>query len=175
MDSPEKKLMSYIAAAATARQALSQFRGMEISSMDIQSGLCARLNLKEKDHLELLDLDLTDSKIIDLLAGFDFRIFHPDVLATIELVDPLVPTNFPRLLTEQTIKVRGEVWRIHKNDADPFPSNPHAHNYEAGVVLHLGTGELFDRNRSSRGFIGKKGLTRLRNELKNITLPPVEP
>jgi len=62
------------------------------------------------------------------------------------LTESLLPEEFPRLLTEQTIRVKGEVWRIHKADPDLFPSNPHAHNCESGVVLHLGTGEMFDKS-----------------------------
>lgn len=39
-------------------------------------------------------------------------------------------------------------WRVHKNDADPFPSRPHAHCVAGqerfvGCKLHLGTGQLF--------------------------------
>ena len=43
------------------------------------------------------------------------------------------------------VKVKGECWIIHKNDRDPFPSNPHAHNYDsfAAYGLDLGTGRLY--------------------------------
>ena len=41
------------------------------------------------------------------------------------------------------VKFRGEIWEIHKGDLDLFPSNPHAHNYESGFKLHLGTGDLY--------------------------------
>src|SRR5207237_6227170 len=37
--------------------------------------------------------------------------------------------GIPILLTEAQVKLQGEIWIVHKNDADPFPSNPHAHNY----------------------------------------------
>lgn len=52
-------------------------------------------------------------------------------------------------------KVNGEIWRIHKNDPDPYPSSPHAHCVGGpenllGCKLHLGTGELF-RGRQSLG------------------------
>ncbi len=34
---------------------------------------------------------------------------------------------------------------VHKNDADPLPSSPHAHNYEQCLKMHLGTGDLYQR------------------------------
>jgi hypothetical protein len=56
---------------------------------------------------------------------------------------------------EEDFKVGGEIWRVNKNDADPFPSTPHAHCISGrdrfiGCTLHLGTGELF-RNHQSLG------------------------
>jgi hypothetical protein len=50
-------------------------------------------------------------------------------------------------------KVNGEIWRVHKNDPDPFPSFPHAHCVSGpenlkGCKLHLGTGELFRKKQS---------------------------
>ena len=108
------------------------------------------------------------------LSNFDFRKFHPEVLAEFISEEPLIPEGIPRLLTEQTVKVKGEVWRIHKNDVDPFPSVPHAHNYESGVVLHLGSGEMFDKNRQSIGNIGCKKLLRVRGKLGSLTLPTTE-
>ena len=60
-----------------------------------------------------------------------------------------------RHILEEDFKVSGEIWRVHKNDADPYPSNPHAHCIGGakrfiGSTLHLGTAELF-RDRKSLG------------------------
>ena len=166
-----QELVSFISAAAQARQVLSQFRGMEIEAIDIQNALTQVL--QAKDEYDLLHRGLSGGEIIALLLDFDFRIFHPEVTQLVILSESILPENIPRLLTEQTVKVKGEVWRIHQDDKDPFPSNPHAHNYEAGVKLHLGTGELFDRNNHPKGNIGKKRLTTLRGQIK-IPLPPLE-
>jgi len=40
-----------------------------------------------------------------------------------------------RFHVEKDFKVSGEVWRIHKNDTDPFPSRPHAHCASADAVF----------------------------------------
>lgn len=58
-----------------------------------------------------------------------------------------------RYLLEEDFKVSGEIWRVHKSDADPFPSVPHAHcvggtKRFVGCTLHLGTGELFREHQS---------------------------
>lgn len=54
-----------------------------------------------------------------------------------------------RCILEEDYRVKGEVWRVHKSDADPYPSNPHAHcvggaNRFVGLTMHLGTAELYD-------------------------------
>ena len=72
------------------------------------------------------------------------------------------------------IKHDSEQWEIHKYDADPFPSNPHAHNHEARVKLHLGTGELF-KKRNRVGKIRCKELKALRAKVSDsIELPRIE-
>lgn len=64
-------------------------------------------------------------------------------------------------LEKATIKVNNRKWRIHKNDLDPFPSNPHAHEYENNWKLHLGTGEIFVKKKL-KGKLNKKDFQRLR-------------
>jgi hypothetical protein len=51
-------------------------------------------------------------------------------------------------ILEEDFKVDGEIWRVHKSDADPYPSNPHAHCIGGkarfvGCTLHLGTAQLY--------------------------------
>lgn len=53
-----------------------------------------------------------------------------------------------RYIIEEDYKVGGDIWRVHLNDADPYPSKPHAHCIAGtkrfiGKKLHLGTGQLF--------------------------------
>ena len=56
-----------------------------------------------------------------------------------------------RYILEEDFKVGGDIWRVHLSDADPNPSNPHAHCIGGtkrfiGKKLHLGTGQLFESN-----------------------------
>jgi hypothetical protein len=76
-------------------------------------------------------------------------------------------------------KVSGEIWRIYKNDPDPFPSNPHAHciggERYIGCKLHLGTGELFRNSQSLKRRLDNNQFMRLieliRPKFPGVTLP----
>jgi hypothetical protein len=172
-DELERALIRYIAASEGARIVLSRLQGTELLAFDIQRALCAKLKIDVANLDALLDQHLTEEGIIEHLREFDFRQSHPEVLAEFELEDGILPDDIVRLLTEKTIKVKGEIWRVHKNDADPFPSVPHAHNYEAGIRLHLGNGELFNWDRQRVGNIGEKKLKAVREKLNGIPLPPL--
>lgn len=83
-------------------------------------------------------VDETD-EYINLVV--DMRFSYVD-----ELGQPYIQKDF---------RVGGDVWRVHKCDADPFPSSPHAHCIAGrqsfvGTKLHLGTREIY-RGRSFTG------------------------
>jgi hypothetical protein len=64
-------------------------------------------------------------------------------------------------ILEEDYRIAGEVWRVHKGDADPFPSKPHAHCVGGakrfiGCKLHLGTRELFKGSQSLHRFLDAK-------------------
>jgi hypothetical protein len=69
---------------------------------------------------------------------------------------------------------------VHKADADPFPSRPHAHCVGGrlrfvGLKLHLGTRQLFDGPKATDLFLPKKPFARLIELIKpkfpEINLP----
>ena len=83
-------------------------------------------------------------------------------------------------ILEEDYRVKGEVWRVHKSDADPYPSNPHAHcvggaNRFVGCTLHLGTRELFMKRKNLNRFLEQKQFDRLieliRPKFPDIKLP----
>lgn len=65
-----------------------------------------------------------------------------------------------------TIKCLGRVWSIHYNDADPFPSNFHAHDEENGDKLDLYTGNKYNK---SRQLIGKVRIKNLKGFLEELS------
>lgn len=95
------------------------------------------------------------------------------LLCEIKLEESPIPQGTLRRLDEVTIKRDGHVWRVHKNDADPFPSNPHAHNVESGLKLDLSTGELYFGSKSTGNAIKRKHLLNVRQlaEQKGVALP----
>lgn len=66
---------------------------------------------------------------------------------------------------EEDYRVGGEKWRVHLNDADPFPSKPHAHCIDGknkGMKLHLGTAQLFtSNNRPTKYYLQEHQFVRL--------------
>src|SRR5690348_17326657 len=130
---------------------------------DVREALVASYHLE--DQFPLLDMNLSAQRIIDDLAGFDFS--KPILLATIELEESVIPDGVPIRFVEAVIKNRNEIWLIHKFDQDPFPSNPHGHNQENGLKLHLGTGGLY-RKRKHVGKVHKKDLLAIRAKLVSI-------
>lgn len=97
-----------------------------------------------------------------------------ELLAEIEFEQSPIPNDTRRRLDEVTIKRDGCVWRINKNDADPFPSNPHAHNLESGLKLDLSSGGLYFQRKFTGNKVSKKDLEFIRTQakLKNVILPP---
>jgi hypothetical protein len=71
-----------------------------------------------------------------------------------------------RWIAEDDYRVAGEVWRVHKADADPFPSRPHAHCVGGakrfiGCKLHLGTAELYHGSRPLGRVLAPRNFERL--------------
>ena len=154
-----------------AKDTLSQLKSVEISSMDLQLALCEKLGIGSMEPVDLPDKELSSDQMIELLLEYNFT--KPKIIAQIEFEDSILPEGTPILLTEQRVKVKGEVWVIYKNDADSFPSTPHAHNYESGISLHLGTGEFFNK-RKSKGFLACNKLILVRDRIKGYELPALD-
>ncbi|MBU2714340.1 hypothetical protein [Zooshikella harenae] len=167
---PSDWINQYIKDSEEAIQKLST-DSLSVTSDDIQNALVEVLDLNSSTGL--LYMELPAEKIICLLSSFDFSKYHPEFICEVTLEESIVPSDIPVLLTEQTIRAGGEIWMIHKNDADPFPSSPHAHNYPKNLVAHLGNGELY-RKREILGKLKKKDLVLLRGLIKNVNLPTLE-
>jgi hypothetical protein len=76
------------------------------------------------------------------------------------------------------VKFDGHIWIIHQNDPDPWPSKPHAHDYDEKQKLDLGSGNIFSL--PGRNLVQKlraKDLRLLRDELRHrhpdVELPPL--
>jgi hypothetical protein len=142
-----------------------------IDSEFVESALVEQLGLD--DRSTLLDLNLTADQVASTTEAFIAANPRSDELETVTLPRSILPPTIRRPLDEQTVKTLGEIWRIHKNDADPFPSSPHAHNLRSNLKLHLGNGRLFKR-RVPIDQVSKKDLEHLRELIKCRPLPPLD-
>lgn len=109
-------------------------------------------------------------KIYDEVKDFPFS----NLLGQIELFDDecIHVEGIASNLYEKQIKVKGQKWELHKNDVDPFPSDPHAHNYETGLKLDLSNGNLY-KKKTLIDSIDKKTLAAIRNRftVAGFTMP----
>lgn len=157
----------------SAKSAIEKINNFEIDSFDFQYALCEKLNIDCAEPFDIINKNLTCPEMIELLKDYDFTKKKIEVLEKIELEESILPDDTIKLLTEQTVKVKGEVWIIHNHDVDPFPSSPHAHNYDSGISLHLGTGEFFNK-RQSKGFLNCKKLKFVRSKISGHELPELD-
>lgn len=131
------------------------------------------LRLTGKDIDELSEIDLTYQDIKSIYQSSNEYKNLPVALQLVNLDESIIPKEADHWSLDHAIKYQGERWIVHKNDADPHPSSPHAHNYEKGIKLHLGNGDIY-RRRELLSNIGKKNLMMIREKLTTISLPPLE-
>jgi hypothetical protein len=167
----DRRLTATRIAIEESASSLSNSRGEVVTGRDIENGLISVLGLDE--IFGLLDRDIDSTQILSLLTDCNFSRLRPNVLCEIPFEESIMPEDFPLLLTEAKVKFKGEIWSIHKTDADPFPSNPHAHNYERQLKMDLRNGDLYSRKeRRACGQIDRKNLVKLRDLVgqKNATI-----
>lgn len=69
-------------------------------------------------------------------------------------------------IIEVLIKTRGDFWTFHKNDNDPFPSEPHGHNKETGEKLDPYTGTIYSKENKPKRKLGHRQLYLVQKKLK---------
>jgi len=152
--------------------ALKQLKVMGFSFLT--SDLIWQILIYEFDHhdipTEVIHDEFSADEIVRVVSAYYHRFGKP--IAEIDF--PEIIEDNDRSLEKANIKYKGEKWTIHKNDVDPFPSNPHAHQYGTQLKLNLGTGGLY-RKSVCLGTISKKDLlnirTLLNEKIKGLILP----
>lgn len=115
----------------------------------------------------------SSNELVRLIQEFGYISKGPKIIKRVVSDDSLIPDDIPVFLTKKKYKVKGEVWDVHQDDVDPFPSSPHAHNYDQNLVMHLGNGKLY-RKRDCIGKAKKKAFLKLRELVDNVELPKLE-
>ncbi|HTB07607.1 MAG TPA: hypothetical protein VK806_11705 [Bacteroidia bacterium] len=166
----EEDLLLYIKEAEKAMSIINAKLENKLTDLEFQILIAKKLNYSEKENAKIISHRLTAEQMVALLDESDLE--KPIELAIVKFKKSILPQGIPVRIDEKQIKVHGEIWRIHKYDKDPCPSNPHGHNLETGYKLHLGNGELFNSKCKSLGkSISKKDLIAIRDQLVGIILP----
>jgi hypothetical protein len=164
-------IRTFLAEARTAARLLTNRHGLSIKCEHVENALVETLALR--DSTDLLGLDLKRDEILSTLEEYDFRKFFPMLLAEVVFEKSIIPSTAPQRLEEQRVRHHGQVWQINLNDADPFPSNPHAHNLESGYKMDLSTGRLFLKRRDVGEKVAQKDLLAIRKKARHPKLPPL--
>lgn len=119
---------------------------------------------------DLWDVDIPFEASFEALKEIDFDLFEKIIETDINVLHGAILIE-----KKHSFKVKG-VWRLHKYDADPFPSCPHLHELDQNIKLDLRNGNCY-RKKQYRKTISKKTLLELRKQILEIwdgELPPLE-
>lgn len=149
----------------------SKIKSKSITRSDIFDAiyLCLENKLNWENQLDFwyLDINYEEAKII--LENFDFKILFYKIESKKDIINQNLLMN-----TKTQFKSNGLIWVIHKYDADPFPSKPHAHELMSGIKLDLRNGKSY-RKTKQVDTIKKKELIIIRIQAsKNFDLPKLE-
>ncbi len=157
----------------------------------------SKVILKDQHKLNIGDQEL--SELLSFHFDFDSLITHSELVRSgisareiVEIIlkekkqkvgeviiyDFELPWEVLQSITKAEIKLKGMKWTIHKYDVDPFPSNPHAHNYHENLKLHLGTGEFYRKKQRVNKKMKRKELLRFRSlieqKIPSVQLPKLK-
>lgn len=175
MTEKQKILYYYLQESDKTIGQIKSNHGIETDSGKLWQILTEHFDLYD-NPVEIIYKKLNSTEICEIIVNNYLNYLSP--IIKIEIDFTIIPeTLIDDSIIKGIIKFKGEVWEIHKNDQDEFPSNPHAHNYEYGLKLHLGTGELF-KKRKLMGSVRKKDLLTIRtlitDKVKTIELPTIK-
>jgi hypothetical protein len=110
--------------------------------------------------LDFWSLKIEYEEALSLLSDFDFKILKNKIETPLEIIPKDLLMNY-----KVRIKSKGLIWVIHKYDADPFPSNPHAHLVDSGIKLDLSNGNCY-KKKELLHTLKQKDLLFIRQEAK---------
>jgi hypothetical protein len=90
---------------------------------------------------DIWDIEIDFDEAKRLLTDFDLSV----ITNSIEVQSEIFPKDL-LIQFKVRIKSKGLIWIIHKNDKDPFPSNPHAHELDNNIKLDLSNGNCYKKN-----------------------------
>jgi len=172
MTKKEEILYYYLHESEQVVNLIHEKYGLEVSPEKIWQILIDHFDCFN-NPADIIFKELDSHAILNIIASNYLSYLKP--LFSISINYTVIPEDsITDNIIKGVVKFRGESWEVHKGDPDIFPSNPHAHNYESGLKLHLGTGDLFKKRRFVNK-IKKKDLlmirTLIQNKMSTIELP----
>jgi hypothetical protein len=113
-------------------------RNMAVGYIEILMALME--TLKQPDPEAICKMDLPEEELIRLLEKYPFD--GAVILGEVSDPDIEIPGSITRVYAAIS-KVDRTVWEILRNDKEPFPSNPHAHNEVEDIDMDLSNGKLY--------------------------------
>jgi len=173
MTDKEKLLKDY---QKNSEDALTLLQGQGLTFLN--SCFIWQILIYELEHYDIPTEVLFHNLSSQEITSYIKKYFNDNGLPIINITldNSVIPKGLNNDLIKAQIKFKGEIWTIHENDKDTFPSQPHAHNYDRQYKLHLGNGKLY-RKRNFIRKINSKDLLNLRKIITikiNINLPKYE-
>lgn len=122
------------------KNVILKYTNLDIQESDLVKILMASYSdmFALKLSLEFYDKPITQAEIDYVIDNYDFNQIRNEIT-----FDFKVPDEIEELETKVKIKSKGKVFIIHKNDADYFPSNPHAHWIDSNLKIDLSNGKCY--------------------------------
>ncbi|MFC6269427.1 hypothetical protein [Frigoriflavimonas asaccharolytica] len=118
----------------------NKYPNLNIQESDLITVLMASFldKFESRLSLEFYDNFISEEEIDSVVENYDFNQIRNEVTFNF-----IIPEEIEELETKVKIKNNGKIFIIHKNDADPFPSNPHAHWLDSNLKIDLSNGKCY--------------------------------
>lgn len=158
----EQRVKNYQEKIYSAKAHLEKIYNKEITYRQIISLLGHHFECEDVDTFLIFSEDLNS---IDFILILETEL--NSLSGQIEFESSELGFLIADRIEKAKVKNNGRIWDIHNDDKDPYPSNPHAHEYSLNVKLHLGTGEFY-RKKTVVGKLSKNEFKRLRQKITEI-------
>jgi uncharacterized protein YlzI (FlbEa/FlbD family) len=137
---------------------------LEIKDSDLMKILMASCldTFRSKLSLDFYNHLIVKTKIDDVIDNYDFNQIRNEITFNFK-----IPKEIKELETKVKIKNNGKIFIIHRNDADPFPSSPHAHWIDCNLKIDLSNGKCY-QVRKHISTLSRKEFTEIRNKATNL-------
>ena len=168
----QKELNAFNRLLAEVEERLQARRRLHVEYVQVLTAVMKVFD--EPNPEKLCGLRLTADELLAKLADYPFD--APIMLGSIEAPGLQIPGGLGRIRAALGRRA-GERWEILSHPADPFPSDPYAHNEADDVTLDLATGALY-HDREYVHTLFRKDLTafraRVAAECPGLQLPTMK-